>query len=86
MQRGTIAVMATWDPEAKVYTATSEDVPGLVAEAESVDEMIEKLQTLVPELLELNGAAFLSSDDRDLELPMIVTSSVHATIKMRAHG
>ncbi len=30
---GTILVRAEWDPEIRVYIATSEDIPGLVAEA-----------------------------------------------------
>jgi hypothetical protein len=34
--------------------ATSDDVPGLVTEAESREELIEILRVLVPELLEAN--------------------------------
>jgi len=36
--------------------AESEDVPGLVAEAATPNDLMAKLQVLVPELLELNGA------------------------------
>lgn len=50
-----VTVLAQYDAEAKVWVATSTDVPGLVAEAESVEELWEVLTTLVPELLELNG-------------------------------
>ena len=57
--RHTIQVLATWDPEAKVYFAESEDVPGLATEAESLDVLIVKLREMIPELLELN-------DDGDL--------------------
>lgn len=35
--------------------AESEDVPGLVAEAESLNALAKKLRVLIPELLELNG-------------------------------
>jgi hypothetical protein len=35
--------------------AESEDVPGLVAEADSPNVLVQKLRTLIPELLELNG-------------------------------
>jgi hypothetical protein len=35
--------------------AESEDVPGLVAEADSPNVLAQKLRTLIPELLELNG-------------------------------
>ena len=48
-------IKAIWDDEAKVWVAESEDVPGLVTEAESSDALLKKLQTLIPELLELNG-------------------------------
>ena len=37
--------------------AESEDVPGLVAEADSPNGLIQKLRGLIPELLELNGIA-----------------------------
>jgi predicted RNase H-like HicB family nuclease len=49
-----ITIKAVWDSEAKVWVAESEDVPGLITEAESSDALLEKLRVLVPELLELN--------------------------------
>jgi predicted RNase H-like HicB family nuclease len=52
-----LRVTAFWDDEAKVFVAESADVPGLVAEAESPDALIRKLQVLIPELLDLNGYA-----------------------------
>jgi hypothetical protein len=55
MANGTILVRAEWDPEAKVFVATSDDVPGLVAEAATTDALHAKLAVLIPELLELNG-------------------------------
>ena len=51
-----ITVNAEWDAEAKVWVATSDDVPGLVTEAETVEALAEKLSVMVPELLEANGA------------------------------
>lgn len=47
-------VLAQWDSEAGVWVAESDDVPGLVAEAESPNLLREKLRVLIPELLELN--------------------------------
>ena len=44
----------TWDSEASVWVATSDDVPGLVLESGSFDALIERLKYTVPELLELN--------------------------------
>jgi predicted RNase H-like HicB family nuclease len=52
---GVYEVLAQWDGEAGVWVAESEDVPGLVAEAESPNGLAQKLKTLIPELLELNG-------------------------------
>ena len=48
-------VQARWDSEGGVWVAESEDVPGLVAEAESPNGLAKKLRVLIPELLELNG-------------------------------
>jgi predicted RNase H-like HicB family nuclease len=48
-------VRAEWDDEAAVWVATSDDVPGLVTEAETLEELITKLHVMVPEMLELNG-------------------------------
>ena len=45
----------TWDEEASVYIATSEDVPGLVLESGSYDALIEKVRFAIPELLALNN-------------------------------
>jgi len=50
-----ITVNAEWDPEAKVWVATSDDVPGLVTEAGTVEALAEKLSVIIPELLEANG-------------------------------
>ena len=50
-----ITVSAEWDPEAKVWVATSDDVPGLITEADTVEALAEKLSVMVPELLEANG-------------------------------
>ncbi len=50
-----IAVQARWDPEASVWIATSDDVPGLVVEAETGPSMIEETRLVLPELLELRG-------------------------------
>ena len=53
--RGVYEILAQWDSEAGVWVAESEDVPGLVAEADSPNVLAQKLRTLIPELLALNG-------------------------------
>lgn len=54
-------IQADWDPEARVWVATSDDVPGLATEAPTVEALAEKLRILVPELLEANQV--LAGDD-----------------------
>jgi predicted RNase H-like HicB family nuclease len=54
MSERTIIVHAEWDEEAGVWVATSDDVPGLITEAETVERLERKLQNMIPELLELN--------------------------------
>jgi len=51
----TYEVEVHWDSEAGVWVAESDDIPGLVAEAESINALVEKVKVLVPELFELNG-------------------------------
>ena len=48
-------VHAIWDDEAKVWSASSDDVPGLATEADTAAALVQKLKTLIPELLALNG-------------------------------
>ncbi len=55
ISQGVYEVLAHWDSEAGVWVAESENVPGLVAEAESPNVLAKKLRSLIPELLELNG-------------------------------
>lgn len=45
-------VKLTWDSEASVWVATSDDVPGLVLELNSYDALIEKVKVAIPELLD----------------------------------
>lgn len=52
-----LVVNAVWDDEAKVWVATSDDVPGLVTEAPTQRDLVKKLKVLVPELLDANGYA-----------------------------
>lgn len=48
-------VVADWDDEAGVWVATSDDVPGLVTEAETQEQLVAKLKVLIPELLGANA-------------------------------
>ena len=48
-------VNAEWDADASVWVATSDDVPGLVTESDTLEALQSKVQIMVPELLEANG-------------------------------
>nr|WP_295888537.1 DUF1902 domain-containing protein [uncultured Devosia sp.] len=50
-----LLVTAQWDDEAKVWVATSQDIPGLVTEAPSLDALLERVLAVAPELLEDNA-------------------------------
>lgn len=50
-------VYAEWDADVGVWVATSNDVPGLATEAETVEALVVKLEVMIPELLAANGAA-----------------------------
>lgn len=48
-------VHVSWDEEALVWYVSESDVPGLNAEAATLDEMQVELRQLIPRLLSLNG-------------------------------
>ena len=50
-----ITIDARWGAEASVWIATSNDVPGLVVEADTWPTMIEEVRLVLPNLLELSG-------------------------------
>lgn len=49
-----LSVQAIWDAEAEVWVATSEDIPGLATEAETIEALTAKLRNMIPELMILN--------------------------------
>jgi Domain of unknown function (DUF1902) len=49
-----IVVEAFWDDEASVWVATSDAVPGLVTEAETLEGLIPKLRVMIPEMVAAN--------------------------------
>jgi predicted RNase H-like HicB family nuclease len=56
-------IRAEWDEEASVWVATSDDVPGLATEGDTIEGLIEKLKIMIPELLHANG------DDQEYDVP-----------------
>jgi hypothetical protein len=48
-------VIVEWSPTAKLWVATSNDVSGLLAAAETYELLLSKLRVEIPELLKANG-------------------------------
>ncbi len=55
MHKHTYHINVIWDSEAEVWVAESEDIPGLITEAETQAELESKLRIMIPELLLENG-------------------------------
>lgn len=60
-------VRAYWDDEAQCWWAESDDIPGLVSEAATLDDLIARIIAVAPELL----AANMGKDDVD-DIPIHV--------------
>jgi Domain of unknown function (DUF1902) len=56
------------DEEAQVYVATSEDLVGLVVEAPGIDELLEKINQVLPDLVEGNGFEIEAGDIMSLTM------------------
>ncbi len=78
-----ISVLAVWDSEAEVFVVTSEDVPGLVAEAANLAEIDAKLQVLIPELLELNRPT-LSREEKFEVVPLVIRTEQKSSVRVHA--
>ena len=68
-------IRVEWDEEARVWVATSDDVPGLATEADHMEGLIEKLKVMIPELLEANGMG------HDNEVPFEILTRRFETAK-----
>lgn len=70
-----LTVRANWDAQALVWVAESDDVPGLITEADDLEALISKLRIMIPELLEANGA--LPPNVDELPFSLIVLDRAH---------
>jgi len=46
-----VVVRAGWDAEVQVWYVEDSDIPGLAAEADSLDALRERLRVIIPDLL-----------------------------------
>lgn len=69
-----IIVHADWDPEASVWVATTQDLRGLVTEADSIEALRAKLPGMIIDLLEESG-----SSDLPVSIEIVARSSDRLT-------
>jgi len=48
-------IRAEYDPEAEVWWTSDSDIPGLAADAATLDELTKKIGVMLPDLLEVNA-------------------------------
>ena len=84
MEKVLIVVRAHWDPEARVWAAMSDDIPGLVTEAASPEELERKLQVMIPELLEADEELRREFVLPQMEIPVVVMSQQLTKVRLRA--
>jgi predicted RNase H-like HicB family nuclease len=70
-----IVVRADWDQDASVWVAASDDLPGLVTEAESVEALLAKLPGLIIDLLVEDDG------DREIDVPVEVIAQVRQRVR-----
>lgn len=75
-------ITATWDDDAKMWVADSDDIPGIAAEAPNEQELLKKLLHLVPEMAELNNVPL----DRSKPQEILVRYLREAKLRLRAAG
>jgi predicted RNase H-like HicB family nuclease len=70
-----IVIHADWDPEATVWVATTNDLRGLVTEADSIEALRAKLPGMILDLLEEYGVS---------DLPASIEIIAHASDRLTA--
>jgi len=78
-----INVEAFRDEEAQVWVASSDDVPGLVTEAETMEGLMQKLKIMIPELLFANG---LLDDPGTVDIPIHLLGKWQEVIKYQVRN
>ena len=81
VMKASILVRAEWDSDAEVWVATSDDVPGLITEAETPEALERKLLVMIPELLELNDDLL---NEFPPEVPVFIAPQHVTMVRLRA--
>jgi predicted RNase H-like HicB family nuclease len=80
MLSSALIVRATWDSEAEVWVAVSPDLPGLVTESASLEDLRAKLKTMIPDLLEARGELA----DGPAEIPLVLLTEQVERVRLHA--
>jgi predicted RNase H-like HicB family nuclease len=80
MDRRQVVVQANWDPEASVWVAESEDVPGLITEADTLEALQAKLPGIIQDLLEDED------DGEEVEVPIELVLHEFSRVTIRRHA
>ena len=75
-------VYAEWDAEAEVWFVVKSNVPGLNAEAPTVDELRDELMELVPLLIKANTKKGI----KECDIPIELLFQQHARLKLGTGG
>lgn len=73
-----LLVSAEWDEDSGSWVATSDDIPGLVAEARTMNELVERVRAISPDLIQENMHLF-----DDFDVPDLVDIHVQSTIRLQ---
>ena len=72
-------VLVTWRAKEGLYTATSDDIPGLFVEASSFDEVREIVEDVAPELIRANLREEASGPH---DVPLSLVSSIYSEVRV----
>lgn len=78
-----MTVTADWDAEAGVWVAMSEDVPGLVLEAASMDDLVPEIELIIPQLMRANGV-WPSNGEQTLDYAVV--ARIERSLQVAAVG
>ncbi|MBF0108285.1 MAG: DUF1902 domain-containing protein [Magnetococcales bacterium] len=51
---GAFKIRAVWDSEANVWYVEDSDIPGLVTEAATMEDLSARIESMIPDLLRMN--------------------------------
>lgn len=80
--RRKVNVTCAWDPEAQVWFVVDSSIPGLAADAESIDALVNKVRPMVADLMACESALRRESkNENGSDVPFDLL--VHDSLKSR---